>query len=46
MRALASNNRSTQALRHRERLIPINTPFAEAARWKRRVPRDFPQEVF
>jgi hypothetical protein len=25
-------------------LIPFNAPFAKTARWKRCVPRDFPQE--
>jgi len=30
---------STQARRIRERLLQINTPFAETVRWKRCVPR-------
>src|SRR6266511_756387 len=39
MGAIANDNRPTQGRRHRERLLPINTSFAETARWKRRVPR-------
>jgi len=39
MRAIASDNHSTLARRHRKRLLPINTPLAAPARWKRRVPR-------
>src|SRR6266511_2000144 len=38
MRTVANNNHSTQARRLLGRLIPINTSFAETARWKRRVP--------
>jgi hypothetical protein len=39
MRATVGDNNSMQARRHRERLIPINTSFAEPARWKRCAPR-------
>src|SRR5262249_54609588 len=39
MRAIASDNHSTQAWRRGERLLPINPSFAETARWKRCVPR-------
>src|SRR5262245_66486261 len=42
MLRIASDNNSTQTRRHRERLISINTFFAGTARWKRRVPGDFP----
>src|SRR5262245_61103805 len=42
MLTIASDNHSAQARRHPELLIPINASFAETARWKRRVPRDFP----
>src|SRR5215813_4349797 len=40
MRRIASDNHSTQARRHWERLLPINTSLAETACWKRCVPRD------
>jgi hypothetical protein len=46
MRMSAIHNQSTQARRLRERLIPINTSFPKPARWKRRVPMDFPQEQY
>src|SRR5215813_5922870 len=41
MRAIASDNHSTQARRLRGPLTPINTSFPATARWKRCVPGNF-----
>jgi putative ABC transport system permease protein len=41
MLTIASGNHSTEAMQYRELLIPINASFAETARWKRCLPRDF-----
>jgi hypothetical protein len=40
MRAIADDNHSMRARRHRESLLQINTSFPETARWKRCVPRE------
>jgi ABC-type antimicrobial peptide transport system permease subunit len=42
MLTIASKIHSSQAMQYRELLIPINASFAETARWKRCVPRNFP----